>query len=144
MRDIQVIIVSSDDTVLRVPGQDLPGMRSLGSKDVGRLVSLSGIVISASPVRARATHLTLQCRNCRETRTLPLAQGLGGLQLPRVCSRPQQQGEDKCPLDPYLILADKSHCVDQQTLKLQELPEDVPTGEMPRHMLLAIDRYDNP
>lgn len=30
--------------------------------------------------------------------------------------------------------------MDQQTLKLQESPESVPTGEMPRHMLLSVDR----
>ena len=28
----------------------------------------------------------------------------------------------------------------RQTLKLQESPENVPTGEMPRHMLIAVDR----
>jgi DNA replication licensing factor MCM5 len=30
--------------------------------------------------------------------------------------------------------------VDQQTLKLQEAPEAVPTGEMPRHLLLVVER----
>lgn len=30
--------------------------------------------------------------------------------------------------------------MDQQTLKLQEAPEAVPTGEMPRHILLTVDR----
>jgi DNA replication licensing factor MCM5 len=49
-------------------------------------------------------------------------------------------GDAKCPLDPYVILADKSSSVDQQSLKLQEAPETVPTGEMPRHMQLAVDR----
>lgn len=31
--------------------------------------------------------------------------------------------------------------IDQQTLKLQESPEVVPTGEMPRHIMLSVDRY---
>ena len=44
-------------------------------------------------------------------------------------------------MDPYMINHDKSKYVDQQTLKLQEVPEDVPVGEMPRHMLLTVDRY---
>ena len=30
---------------------------------------------------------------------------------------------------------------DQQTLKLQENPESVPTGEMPRHVMLSCERY---
>jgi DNA replication licensing factor MCM5 len=44
-------------------------------------------------------------------------------------------------MDPYMVDREKSRFVDQQTLKLQEFPEDVPVGEMPRHFLLAVDRY---
>ena len=29
---------------------------------------------------------------------------------------------------------------DHQTLKLQEAPDMVPVGELPRHMLLSVDR----
>uniref|UniRef100_F1KU39 DNA replication licensing factor MCM5 n=1 Tax=Ascaris suum TaxID=6253 RepID=F1KU39_ASCSU len=47
----------------------------------------------------------------------------------------------RCPMDPYHIMPDKCRCVDYQTLKLQENPEDVPHGEMPRHMQLYCDRY---
>lgn len=46
----------------------------------------------------------------------------------------------KCPVDPFAIITDKSRFVDQQTLKLQEAPESVPTGEMPRQMLMAVER----
>ena len=42
--------------------------------------------------------------------------------------------------DPYVVVPDKCTYIDQQTLKLQESPEEVPTGEMPRHILLAADR----
>jgi DNA replication licensing factor MCM5 len=46
----------------------------------------------------------------------------------------------KCPLDPFVIIPDRSSFIDTQTLKLQEAPEQVPTGEMPRHLLLAAER----
>lgn len=46
----------------------------------------------------------------------------------------------KCPLDPFVIIPDRSTFIDTQTLKLQEAPEQVPTGEMPRHLLLAAER----
>lgn len=46
-----------------------------------------------------------------------------------------------CPLDPYHMLPDRCKCIDFQTLKLQENPEDVPHGEMPRHMQIYVDRY---
>lgn len=38
-------------------------------------------------------------------------------------------------------MPDKCQCVDFQTLKLQELHDHVPQGEMPRHVQLYVDRY---
>jgi DNA replication licensing factor MCM5 len=52
---------------------------------------------------------------------------------------PLVDGAD-CPLDPFSIIADKSRYINQQSLKLQETPESVPTGEMPRHMQLVVER----
>lgn len=43
-------------------------------------------------------------------------------------------------MDPFFIMPDKCQCVDFQTLKLQELPDAVPQGEIPRHMQLFCDR----
>jgi len=58
-----------------------------------------------------------------------------------VYYRGNQAGQVKCALDPYYILADKCKCVDFQLLKMQECPDSVPPGEMPRHMQLYVDRY---
>lgn len=52
----------------------------------------------------------------------------------------EQVGRPPCPLDPFFIIPDKCKCVDFQVLKLQELPDAVPKGEMPRHMQLYCDR----
>jgi DNA replication licensing factor MCM5 len=38
------------------------------------------------------------------------------------------------------VLPDKCQYVDQQTWKLQEAPESVPTGEMPRSIMMTVDR----
>lgn len=53
----------------------------------------------------------------------------------------EQAGRVKCPVDPYFIIPDRCVCVDFQTLRLQESPDAVPHGEMPRHMQLYCDRY---
>lgn len=58
-----------------------------------------------------------------------------------LLSRSEQAGRVKCPVDPYFIIPDKCVCVDFQTLRLQEAPDAVPHGEMPRHMQLYCDRY---
>ena len=52
----------------------------------------------------------------------------------------EQAGRPACPLDPYFIVPDKCKCVDFQVLKLQEAPDAVPNGEMPRHLTLYVDR----
>ena len=31
--------------------------------------------------------------------------------------------------------------IDQQILRIQETPEQIPTGEIPRHFSLCLDRY---
>ncbi|CAB1121294.1 unnamed protein product [Ectocarpus sp. CCAP 1310/34] len=41
---------------------------------------------------------------------------------------------------PFVIVPDECIYVDQQTLKLQESPEVVPTGEMPRNIIVVLDR----
>lgn len=51
-----------------------------------------------------------------------------------------QTGRPPCPMDPFFIMPDKCKCVDFQVLKLQESPDAVPNGEMPRHMQLYCDR----
>jgi DNA replication licensing factor MCM5 len=49
-------------------------------------------------------------------------------------------GEEACPLDPFSVLPERSKYTDTQVLKLQENPEDVPVGEMPRNLMLSVDR----
>ena len=52
----------------------------------------------------------------------------------------QNQQRRGCGIDPYVMVPEKSKFVDQQSLKLQENPEEVPAGEMPRTMMLCVDR----
>ena len=81
------------------------------------------------------------CTNCKTTIFRRVNTGFGGFNTPRSCDNSTDEKNDrKCPLDPYIILADKSEFMDIQTLKLQETPEDIPTGEMPRHITLFCER----
>ncbi|CAN8077107.1 unnamed protein product [Agarophyton chilense] len=116
-------------------------VRALSSSDVSKVVATSGIVIAASKVRCKSTAVVMRCRNCNEKITVPVNPGLGGFAVPRACRRTVANDETPCPLDPYVVLPDESKFMDSQTLKLQELPESVPTGEMPRSITLSCDRY---
>ena len=115
-------------------------IRQLLSSQVSRVVMIPGIVISSSKVKAKATTVVAQCKGCQATKQIAVRAGFAGANLPRKCDEPRQPGEAACPIDPYSILPEKCKYIDVQTWKLQEAPEMVPTGEMPRSVLLSIDR----
>ncbi|XP_038072894.1 DNA replication licensing factor mcm5-like [Patiria miniata] len=132
VEDIQIMLNSEANPI---------SIRNLKSDQVSRLIKIPGIVIAASAIRAKATKITIQCRGCRNfIPKLSVKPGLEGYTMPRKCNA-DQAGRPSCPLDPYFIVPDKCKCVDYQVLKLQECPEDVPNGELPRHIQLYCDRY---
>ena len=113
-------------------------LRSIKSEHMHKLLKCPGIVISASPVRCRATQLFVRCSKCADTQTILSTDGpFGSVQLPQKC-RINPNGD--CGPNPYGVVPDDSYFVDRQTLKLQEAPEKVPTGEMPRSVLCAVER----
>ncbi|KAF2970387.1 hypothetical protein GQX73_g3225 [Xylaria multiplex] len=118
-------------------------IRNLDSETIARLVRVSGIVIGASVMSSKATELHIQCRSCLHTQAVPILGGFTGVTLPRQCGRQRAPNDpaEKCPLDPYFVIHEKSRFVDQQIIKLQEAPDQVPVGELPRHVLISADRY---
>lgn len=133
VKNIQVIMNMNDQPI---------SIRKMKSTDVSQLLKISGIIVASSQVRSRATRISLQCRSCRHViNDNEIKPGLENFQLPRKCQSNQASQLQRCPLDPYQVVPDKCTCIDFQTLKLQELPEDVPHSEMPRHMQIYVDRY---
>lgn len=120
-------------------------IRDLDSDHISKIVRVSGIIISASVLSSRATMVQLICRQCKHTMKVKVKSGFGQVQLPPRCQGSHNfddaTTQEKCPPDPYVIVHDKSIFIDQQVMKLQESPDMVPVGEMPRHILLQADRY---
>lgn len=117
--------------------EDPKMLRKLGSDQVGRMVVVPGIITSASKSQIKASKLSIRCRHCGDSKQIIVKSGLAGAVLPRVCERSQQE---KCPMDPYTIMPDECVYKDYQTLKIQEAPELVPTGEMPRSFTVSCER----
>ncbi|KAF3932726.1 hypothetical protein ABW19_dt0204663 [Dactylella cylindrospora] len=130
--DIQVTLSSN---------ANLTAIRDLNANNISKLVRIPGIIIGASTLSSKATSLRIQCRGCGTTMPMAVSSGFTGVTLPRVCTATKEEGAEKCPLDPYFILHEKCRFIDQQVLKLQEAPDQVPVGELPRHVLLSADRY---
>lgn len=134
LKTFQVQIISEQ--------QPVP-MRHLKSDLLGRLVTVQGIITSASKVQVKAKTLVIRCRNCGDTKRLDIGKGFASFLIPRMCAKAANPGpgKEKCPMDPYYIIPDESEVMDQQTLKLQENPESIPTGEIPRTFQIFVDRY---
>ncbi|KAG6616723.1 DNA replication licensing factor MCM5 [Phytophthora cinnamomi] len=131
--DIQAVLTSDQAPV---------ALRHVHAQEINRLVKVPGIVISATRVRTKCVAATLRCRHCGHAKRVAVS-GLGGVSIPRVCDRNREEDAagELCPKDSYVVLPDRGEYVDQQTLKLQENPEVVPTGEMPRNLALVADRH---
>lgn len=119
---------------------DVP-IRNIDTAHLKQLVCVPGIVVGAGRSKCKATVVTLRCKGCQATCTVPCKPGIGGVQLPRKCeARANAMQDERCPLDPFEVVPDSCKFVDTQMLRLQEAPEDVPTGEMPQGIQMICDR----
>ena len=124
--DIQVM--------LRTQKQRPTLMRNVTAGLVNRLIMIQGIIISASRVRQKATTVAVTCKGCKASTNIVMDSAFGGAVLPRRCTNCDAR-------DSMVCSPDRGVYVDQQTLKIQELPECTPTGDMPRTMLMAVSRH---
>lgn len=117
-------------------------MRDLNATTISKLVKITGIIVASSSLSSQATHLQLRCKGCGFSKGMPVSQGFSGVQLPRSCDNPNRENNngERCPMDPFEVDHNNSKFVDVQTLKIQEAPDMVPVGELPKHLILAADR----
>jgi len=130
--DFQVVLLSS---------QNPQSLRTLSAEHANSLIKVPGIIITCTKSRPKATLVTIRCTKCQCVKRLPCKNVFGGVQMPNKCDRDGRQDEEDCGPNPFIIMGDLCEYIDQQTLKLQESPEVVPTGEMPRNILISADRY---
>jgi replicative DNA helicase Mcm len=100
-------------------------LRKLGSKQMGKLVMVDGIVVRATPVRPMVMNAAFRCKRCG---TINQVEQTGQfLKAPPICASPD------CGRDgPFEFVQDESTFIDSQDLRLQEKPEDLPPGQLPR------------
>jgi replicative DNA helicase Mcm len=106
-------------------------LRKLGSKQMGKLVMIEAIIVRATPVRPMVMQAAFKCKRCGTvTKTEQTGQFL---KAPTVCSSPD------CGKDgPFEFMQDESTFIDSQDLRLQERPEDLPPGQLPRTLAVKL------
>jgi DNA replication licensing factor MCM5 len=119
-------------------------IRNLTSDLIARLVTVKGIITVAAKPRNKATEIWIQCKNCHSTLCLNCSNGFGAVNVPRNCRAHETSvidNKNKCPIDPFIFLPEKSHHIDIQILKLVEETVDTKDGDLPRSIMLLVDRY---
>ncbi len=106
-------------------------LRKLGSKQMGKLVMIEAIVVRATPVRPMVMQAAFKCKRCGTTSRVEQTGQF--LKAPTVCTSPD------CGKDgPFEFIQDQSAFIDSQDLRLQERPEDLPPGQLPRTLAVKL------
>ena len=106
-------------------------IRSLNSSYIGKIVSITGVVVRSSEVMTQLKTGAFRCMSCQ---TVTPADQVGSLYTtPRACPVCNRSGLGTFELEPSL-----STFEDFQSISLQERPEDLPAGHMPQTLDLAL------
>jgi replicative DNA helicase Mcm len=115
------------ELVVRVRGLPTIPIRSVSTKFLNKLISLTGMVVRTSELKPLAVEAAFRCENGDLTR--------------EPQNGPHLVKPQRCPIcqSPNLELVDKeSRFVDYQMLRFQELPEELPPGQLPQSYDISI------
>jgi len=74
-------------------------IKSLDTSFIGKLVRISGIVISVSKSISKPIKFHLRCSKCMHEKIIKSKNGLSGNIIPRYCDNPDVDPNDRCPVD---------------------------------------------
>jgi replicative DNA helicase Mcm len=101
-------------------------LRKLGSDHIGKLVMIEGIIVRSTPVRPMVMRAAFKCKRCGE---ITLIDQTGQfLKAPFACKNPSCVGAKNL----FDFVQEESTFIDSQELRMQERPEDLPPGQLPR------------
>ena len=112
-------------------------LRQINSETIGRITSVSGMVVRASEVKPLAKELVFVCPDGHPTKIIHV-KGMS-VSVPIMCDHAN------CKQREFELKPEESTFLDFQILRLQELPEDLPPGQLPHYIDITIkqDLVDN-
>ncbi|HSQ53462.1 MAG TPA: minichromosome maintenance protein MCM, partial [Acidobacteriota bacterium] len=110
-------------------------LRVLGSKHIGKLVMLEGIVVRASPARPMVMEAAFKCKWCGAMSYV--TQSGPFLTAPPACSAPECRRKSS-----FDFVQEESTFIDTQDVRIQERPEDLPPGQLPRWLDIKLLERD--
>ncbi len=110
---------------LRVRFRKLPekhSLRMIGSENIARLLSIDGIIVRSTSVKPLLIKAAFQCRKCNAMSYVEQAGTL--MRGPGVCAH--------CRSKIFEFMEKQSTFLNSQEIRIQERPEDLPPGQLPR------------
>ena len=110
---------------IRVRFRKLPErhlLRKIGSENIGRLLLIDGIIVRSTSVKPLLIKAAFQCRKCNAMSYVEQAGTL--MRGPGVCAH--------CRSKVFEFMEKQSIFMNSQEIRIQERPEDLPPGQLPR------------
>ncbi len=134
--------VKKQDYFVRISTRDdksplVVPIRGLRAKHIDKLVWFNGITIRSSTVRPKLMKAEFECNLCGVT--FEIIQLTSKINWPRFCTN--KRCKAKAQSD-FRLITKSSTFIDWQSIMIQEVPEDLPPGRIPRSVQ-AILTYDD-
>ncbi len=100
-------------------------IRRMGAAHIGKLVMVEGIVVRSTSVRPMVMRAAFKCKGCENITYVDQAGPF--LKAPFACANPSCRRKG-----PFEFMQEESTFIDSQDIRLQERPEDLPPGQLPR------------
>ncbi|MFN3654436.1 MAG: minichromosome maintenance protein MCM [Candidatus Nitrosotenuis sp.] len=121
----------ADDIRVRIANYPIQrSLRQINAEVIGKMTSVSGMVVRASEIKPLARNVVYKCAAGHHTE-VPLERGVN-VYTPSKCSH------EKCTHRDLRIDPENSKFIDFQLVRLQELPEDLPPGQLPHYVDVTI------
>jgi replicative DNA helicase Mcm len=105
-------------------------LRTIRSRHIGKLIHISGIMMRASEVKPLLVKAIFLCRICQAE--IPQDQDEGKYTEPALCPVCTKK-------TPMRLVPQKSQFKDWQKVRIQESPEELPPGQMPRSVDVILE-----
>ena len=106
-------------------------LRQINAEIIGKMTSVSGMVLRASEVKPLVKELVFVCPSGHRTDAITLEKDLS-FTTPVKCQN------EKCTHKNLALEPQSSRFIDVQFVRLQELPEDLPPGQLPHYLDITV------
>jgi len=111
-------------------------LRGLRAKNIDSLVWTKGILVRSSTIRPKLIKAEFECMTCGAK--FEVLQLTSRIKWPKFCSNTRCKAKSQSD---FRLISRNSEFIDWQSVMIQEIPEDLPPGRIPR-AIQAILTYD--